>query len=178
MAPFDHQLLAIGTLVSVLRSLANIWAVKALTLGQPAVVTALLTTSSLFLVMVEGYRTSKMPTSIEFACLITGLIGTLELIIPKHMDRLFFCCKENDDVSDEPESYGTSYGNDISSNNRVIRQSAAVALSQLGGSSVDQGNQDQTPNSMYDRDMLTNINVDNNRVHDSDGIFALPLGQP
>ena len=83
MAHFDPHLLVMGTMVSVFRTMALIWAIKALSMGPMAIVESLLCTSSLFLVILEAVKNLKTPTYIEFICLFVGLFGTLILVIPE-----------------------------------------------------------------------------------------------
>lgn len=106
MAVFDLNLLILGTFVGVFRTLSMIWTIIALSIGPQPIVMALVCSSTLMLTIIEAVRNMKAPNLIEFICLFVGFIGTLELMIPQHVEAFFlciFCCgRSTVDVDSEP----------------------------------------------------------------------------
>ena len=88
---FNTKLLAIGTFGSIINTLGIVLIVKANSIGPMGPVNALSSISTIMFSAVQAFRFMKMPSYLEFIGMFVGILGSLVLTIPNHLERLFKC---------------------------------------------------------------------------------------
>ena len=91
ISPIDWHTFLLGTVGSVIDSMAMNLIYVALSLGPGGPTTAIVSMCSVLITLLETFRQHKMPSPIELAGLAIGIVGALEFVVPK-LVHLVFCC--------------------------------------------------------------------------------------
>lgn len=100
---FSHRLFLLGLFGSIFDTIGKVCSYQAMCYGRAGTTTALGGLAGVYLVIVEAIKTSKSPTAIEFVALFVCLLGSLVLVIPDVIMRVFCCRKPQQEKVEEKE---------------------------------------------------------------------------
>lgn len=89
---FDWKVFVIGFFGSIINNLGIVAINHAFSCGPAGPIAALSSTSTIMLTIVMALINWAVPTPLELAGLVVGLLGALVLTIPDQIAYLFTCC--------------------------------------------------------------------------------------